>query len=344
MNDRSIAKPRRSTGMKRMARAVWYVAPGKVELRTAPVQVPQPDQALVRMIYSGVSRGTERLVLNGAVGESERERMRGPLQEGSFPFPVKYGYCAVGRVERGPEALEGRQVFCLHPHQDYFVAPLDMLVPVPDAIPPRRATLAANMETALNALWDSGAAPADRIVVVGAGVVGLLIAYLAARMPGTEVWVADIADRKHVVEALGAKFVLAQDLGDIRGQHGADVVFHTSVTAAGLNAAIEAAGFEGTIVELSWYGERDVGVRLGGPFHSQRLTLISSQVGQVSARHRPRWTYRRRIEAAIRLLDDPRLDCLVATEIAFEDAERELVRVLGAGAEGLSPVIRYPAR
>ena len=332
-----------------MARAAWYAAPGQVEIRTTQLTAPQPGQALVRTLFSGISRGTERLVLAGAVGASEWQRMRAPMQEGDFPFPVKYGYCAVGVVEAGPEAMVGTTVFALHPHQDHFIAPIAMLVPVPASVPARRATLAANMETALNALWDAGAGPADRIVVVGAGVVGLLVAYLAARLPGAEVTVVDIAaERRAVVETLGARFV---DSGQVQGQGqtqgsdpaaaGADIVFHTSVTAAGLNAAIGAAGMEATVVELSWYGDREVSLRLGGAFHSQRLRLVASQVGQVSPARRPRWDYRRRLEAALRLLDDARLDVLVGDEIAFADAASALPRVLGAGASGLAPVIRY---
>src|SRR5262249_28720879 len=146
-------------------------------------------------------------VLQGAVGRSEWERMRCPMQEGVFPFPVKYGYCAVGVVEDGPANLLGEHVFCLHPHQDVLHAPVDRLVPIPGAVPGRRATLAANMATALNALWDSGAGPGDRIVVVGAGVVGLLVASLAARLPGAAVTVVDVeAARRPLAEALGAEF------------------------------------------------------------------------------------------------------------------------------------------
>ena len=177
--------------------------------------------------------------------------------------------------------------------------------------------------------------------MVGAGVVGLLIACLAARLPGADVSVIDVAqERRTIVEALGARFVPA-GAGDTLPT-GADVVFHTSVSAAGLNAAIAAAGFEATVVELSWYGDRDVPAKLGGAFHSQRLKLISSQVGHVSAGRRPRWDYRRRLTAALNLLDDTRLDALVADEIAFDTAATDLPKVLAPGAPGLAPVIRYP--
>ena len=360
-----------------MARGLWYVRPGQVELRHAPMPPLEPGKVQVRALFSGVSRGTERLVLAGLVPEHERERMRAPLQEGTFPFPVKYGYCAVGTVEAGPPELMGRAVFCLHPHQDVFQVPLSMAVPLPDGLPPRRATLAANMETALNALWDSGAGPADRIVVVGAGIVGLLVAYLAARLPGSHVTVVDpVEARRALVEAFGGRFSsptvafpsplvgeVARSAGGgggsvasgahppppLRGtspargeeKYSADVVFHTSASEAGLATAIAAAGMEGTIVELSWYGDKQIAVPLGGAFHSQRLRLVSSQVGQISAGRRPRWDYRRRMDAALRLLADDRLDALLTTEIAFDEAPAKLPGLLEPDAPGLAPVIRY---
>lgn len=358
---------RRSAGRIHVARGLWYVRPGVVELRPAPLPPLEPGKVQIRATYSGVSRGTERLVLAGLVPEFERERMRAPLQEGSFPFPVKYGYCAVGIVEAGPKELVGRNVFCLHPHQDVFQAPASMAVPIPDDLPPRRATLAANMETALNALWDSGAGPADRITVVGAGIVGLLVAYLAARLPGAEVTVIDpVADRRGLVESFGCRFSSPQVVSDPPGlttrngpagdhpsRHrqgvrpggsdtpAADVVFHTSASESGLATALASAGMEGTIVELSWYGDKRIAVPLGGAFHSQRLKLICSQVGHVSAGRRIRWDYRRRIEAALRLLADDRLDALLTTEIAFDDTPAKLAVLLAADAPGLAPVIRY---
>lgn len=323
----------------RLARALWYTAKGRVELLAEPLPAPRSGEVLVRALYTAISRGTERLIMSGAVPQAEWERMRAPLQVGSFPFPVKYGYCAAGVVEAGPEELVGRTVFALHPHQDYFVAPAHMVVPLPEGIPAKRATLAANMETALNALWDSGAGPADRIVVVGAGIVGMLVAFLAARLPGADVTILDVSDdRAELADKIGLRFTRPGG-----ASADADIVFHTSATAAGLATAIDAAGLETTIVELSWYGDAPVPAPLGGAFHSKRLRLVSSQVGQVAPSRRPRWSHRRRLEAAISLLHDPRLDALVSQEIDFHDAPEHLPKVLAPGAPGLAPVIRYPA-
>ena len=266
------------------SRALWYVGPRECALNDAEVAF-KPGDALVRTLYSGISRGTERLVCEGRVPASEHARMRGPNMTGTFPFPVKYGYCAVGIVERGPVAMVGRHVFALHPHQERFALPATELTLLPAQLPPRRAVLAANMETALNALWDAGAGPGDRIVVVGAGVVGLLVASLAAQLAGTDVTVVDVdATRVGVVSQLGCRFS-----PDGTGAEDADIVVHTSASAAGLNLAIALAGFEGTVVELSWHGAGETPVALGGAFHSRRLRLISSQVGHVAASRRARW-------------------------------------------------------
>jgi threonine dehydrogenase-like Zn-dependent dehydrogenase len=323
------------------ARALWYTAPGKAELRSEPLKAPLAGEITVRALYSGVSRGTERLISSGAAGVSEYQRMRCPLQAGEFPFPVKYGYCAVGQAENGDESLAGRTVFVMHPHQDIFTAPAAMAFPIPEGVPPRRATLAANMETALNALWDSGAGPADRIAVIGAGIVGVLAGYLAAKLPGAEVTLVDVCeDRREAAAAMGCRFAAPAE-----APSGCDVVFHTTATARGLATAVGCAGFEAALVELSWYGGDSLTpAPLGSAFHSQRLKLISSQVGQVSPSRRPRWSHRRRMEAALRLLEAPELDLLVPCEIPFEDAAVRLPELLRTGAPGLAPVIRYPEK
>jgi threonine dehydrogenase-like Zn-dependent dehydrogenase len=332
-----MTTPSRAADADRTAHGLWYVGAGTVEIRAEQLPLPGPDMVEVRTHFSGVSRGTERLVFSGSVGRSEWERMRAPLQAGAFPFPVKYGYCVTGTVEAGPAHLLGRSVFVLHPHQDRFLAPISMAVPLPDGLPLKRATLAANMETALNAVWDSGAGPGDRIVVVGGGIVGLLVGWLAARLPGADVTLVDVqSTRQDIAARLGMAFATP-----VQAPSDADVVFHTSVAPQGLATAIGAAGFEATIVELSWYGDTLTPAPLGGAFHSRRLKLISSQVGHVSAGRRPRWDYRRRMDKALALLADVRLDALVAEEIAFADAPTRLPEVFGTGAGGLAPVLRY---
>ena len=296
-------------------RAFWLEAPRQGALREQQPGAGGEGTVTVASRFGAISRGSEALVAAGRVPESEYGRMRAPFQEGDFPFPVKYGYATVGTITEGPEARLGETVFCLHPHQDRFQVPADAAIAVPPGVPAERAVLAANMETALNAVWDAGIAPGDRVAVVGAGLVGSLVAYLAARAAASEVTLVDVnLGRAALAERLGAGFA---DPDDVPGD--CDVVVHASASEAGLVTAIAAAGFEARIVELSWYGERSVKLPLGGRFHSQRLGIVASQVGAVPPGRRARWSNARRLATALRLLADDRLDVLFSGETRFED-------------------------
>jgi threonine dehydrogenase-like Zn-dependent dehydrogenase len=292
----------------------------------------------VRALFGALSRGTEALVFGGRVPASEYGRMRAPFMAGEFPFPVKYGYATVGRIEDGPEALLGRRVFTLHPHQDLFNVPASAAIPLPEDLPPQRAVLAANMETALNAVWDAAPGPADRIAVVGAGVVGSLVAYLCGRLPGAEVTLIDINPaRAELARALGVGFARPEAAnGDC------DLVVHASGHPDGLDTALALAGDEATVLELSWYGDVPVTAALGGAFHSRRLRLVSSQVGRIAPSHRPRWTHTRRLAAALALLADARLDALLAPAVPFHDLAPRLPDILAARKGILCQPITYP--
>ena len=292
---------------------------------------------MIRTRCSAISRGTEGLVFRGEVPESEWQRMRCPFQDGEFPAPVKYGYSAVGVVEEGPAEMVGRRVFCLHPHQDRFVVPRDAAFDIPDGVPDRRATLAANMETAVNGVWDAAPGPGDRIAVIGGGVIGCLVAALVARLPGTEVELIDIDPaRKEIAAALGCRFATPA-----KASPEADLVVHASGSAAGLATALTLAAFEATVLEMSWYGTRTVPLALGGTFHSRRLTLRSSQVGSVPAARRQRWSRRRRLTLALALLADAVFDTLLSGESEFGDSP-ELMRQLATAPTGvLCHTLRY---
>jgi threonine dehydrogenase-like Zn-dependent dehydrogenase len=321
----------------RHGRAFWITAPGRGELRAAALPDPGPEDVLVRAVASGISRGTEALVFRGHVPESQYHVMRCPFQEGDFPTPVKYGYASVGVVEAGPSALLGQRVFCLHPHQDRYLVPAEAVLPVPDAVPDARAVLAANMETAVNGLWDAAPALGDRIAVVGAGVVGSITAALAARLPGTRVTLIDIdPGRASLAAALGCRFASPNQAEDE-----ADLVIHASASGEGLATALRLAGFEATVLEMSWYGDRSVAAPLGEAFHSKRLTLRSSQVGAVAAARRARWSRRRRLALALDLLADPVFDRLLTGSSSFADLPRTMARLAADPQGTLCHVIRY---
>ena len=303
----------------------------------------------MRALYSGVSRGTEALVFTGGVPPSQRRAMRAPFQDGEFPGPVKYGYASVGRVEEveaamtaaddgAPADLAGRTVFCLYPHQDLYRVPAAAVTPVPDGVPAGRAVLAANLETAVNVAWDARPAAGDRIVVIGAGVVGLLAAWLCRQVPGADVTVVDVnPERAAAAGALGLAFEVEPPR-----ESDADLVVHASGQPAGLQAALDMAGLEATIVEASWYGSRSVPLPLGEAFHSRRLTLRSSQVGRVPPERAARWSRARRLRLALDLLRAPELDTLITGESDFAELPEVMATLSRDPRAALCRRIRYP--
>ncbi len=319
------------------ATAFWILAPGRGELRPEPLAPPGIGEVLVQTTFSGISRGTETLVFQGRVPASQHEAMRAPFQAGGFGLPLKYGYSSVGMVTAGATELLGRRVFCLHPHQDRYVVPAAAVIPLPDAVPDARAVLAANMETALNALWDAAPRIGDRVAVIGAGVVGALAAALLARIPATEVQLIDIDPRKAAIAAaLGVDFASPDS-----AQGNLDLVIHASGAADGLARALELAGFEAKIIELSWYGDRAVALPLGEAFHSRRLRLISSQVGAVARARRSRWDHRRRLALALDLLADPRLDVLLEPPAPFARLPAVMAELAARPSNVMCQVIAY---
>jgi threonine dehydrogenase-like Zn-dependent dehydrogenase len=319
------------------ARAFWVREPGAGEIRPVRLPEPGPLDVVVRALHSGISRGTEALVFRGEVPESQREIMRAPFQDGDFPGPVKYGYLCVGVVERGPAGLLGRTVFCLHPHQTAYVVPADAVIPVPDDVPARRAVLAGTVETAVNALWDAAPLVGDRVAVVGAGMVGCCVARLLARFPAVEVTLVDVdTSRAEVATALGAGFARPDDAAG-----GCDLVVHTSATSAGLQRSLDLLAPEGTVIDLSWYGDTEVRLSLGGAFHSGRLGLRASQVGTVSPARSARRTTADRLALALDLLRDPAFDVLVTGESRFAELPGVMERLAAGSLPALCHTITY---
>lgn len=325
--------------MQQQVRAFWIAAPGRGEIRTESLSPPADDEVVVRTVYSGVSRGTEALVFTGAVPPSEWARMRAPFQQGNFPAPVKYGYANVGIVEAGAAALVGRAAFVLYPHQTRYTVPAEALHLLPDGVPPARAVLAANLETAINGLWDARPHAGDRIAVVGAGTVGCLLAWLASRIVGCEVELVDINPRRAAVaDALGVRFALPAGAAT-----DADLVLHASGSPDGLRVALDLAGTEASIVELSWFGAREVSLPLGGPFHARRLTIAASQVGTIPPAQRARWTTARRMRLALELLREPALDVLINSESDFDELPQVMASLAAAPGDTLCHRVRYPS-
>ena len=323
--------------MTETARAFWTVAPGRGEIRSEALRPPASGEVLVRASYSAVSRGTESLVFNGRVPASEYQRMRCPHQVGEFPGPLKYGYASVGVVEAGPRELLNQPVFCLFPHQSAYVVAALSVLPIPASVAPERAVLAANLETAVNAVWDAAPRLGDRVTVVGGGVLGCLCAYLLARQIGVAVELVDIQpERAAVAQALGAHFALPDTAERER-----DLVIHASATEAGLRTSLELAAADSMVLELSWFGDAEVRLPLGGAFHQKRLALRSSQVGTVSPSARRRFDYRARLALALELCKDPLLGVLIDGESPFETLPTLMPRLAAPGSVALCHRLRY---
>ncbi len=319
------------------ARAFWVTSPGQGEIRDVPLAPRRDGDVVVRTLYTGVSRGTESLVFAGRVPESERQRMRAPFQDGEFSGPVKYGYINVGEVEDGPEGLIGRRVFSLYPHQTRFVIPASAAHVLPDDVPSERAVLTANLETAINGVWDAAPQGGDRVVVIGGGTVGCLVAWLIRTTIGIPCTLSDInPGRADIAKALGVSFAHPDEL-----QSDADIIVHTSGSPAGLVRALDVAARDATIVEMSWYGDQLVALPLGGAFHSRRLTIKSSQVGSIPPTRRRRWTFKKRLELVLQLLASPVLDVLITGESAFEELPAVMARLASGPSDTLCERIRY---
>lgn len=319
------------------AKSFWITEERQSELRHVTVPVCKPDQVKIRTLYTAISRGTELLVFNNQVPPSEYERMQAPFQDGKFPYPVKYGYINVGLVEAGEATLRGKTVFCLYPHQSEFVVPATAVAILPVDVPAERAVLAANMETAINALWDAEVAIGSRVSVVGAGVIGCLVAYLASKIAGTEVQLIDTnRQREKIAKSLGINFCTPE-----RASTNRDLVIHASATSDGLNNSLTIAGMEARVLELSWFGSQRVTIELGAHFHAKRLQICCSQVGQISPAQRIRWSHARRLRLALALLSDPVLDCLITDESHFDELPETLQALASGRPDTLCHRIRY---
>jgi threonine dehydrogenase-like Zn-dependent dehydrogenase len=327
----------RAIGGGGSARAFWLREPGCGEIRPVTLPEPGPGDVVVRTVRSGISRGTETLVFRGGVPLDQRARMRAPFQEGDFPGPVKYGYLNVGAVEDGPANLRGRTVFCLYPHQTAYVVPVAAVALVPEGVPEARAVLAGTVETAINAVWDAAPAVGDRVAVVGAGMVGCCVARLLQRYPAVRVTLVDVdPGRAEVAAALDVDFASPQS-----APRELDLVVHTSASSAGLQLSLDLLAAEGTVVDLSWYGDTDVRLSLGGAFHDRRLTIRSSQVGTLSPARASRRTFAERLGLALELLRDPAFDALLTGESRFDELPDVMARLAAGSLPALCHTLTY---
>ena len=311
------------------ARALWFDAPRVVELRPERVPSPSPGEVRIQTIASALSQGTEMLVYRGEVPEDLPLDL--PTLAGGFGFPIKYGYATVGRVldvgSGVAHLVAGDHVFVHYPHQDAFVVPADMPVPLPDGLDPLLSLFVANLETAINIVHDTPLYLGETALVFGQGVVGLLVSQLLKLAGAERVLAVDpLAKRRELACALAVDEAfepgddLTERILEATGGRGADVAVEVSGSGTALQSAIDTVTIEGTVVVASWYGKKPVSLSLGGHFHRGRLRLISSQVGQIPSDLGPRWDRARRTETVLGLLPRLRLEELVSHRFPFEKA------------------------
>jgi NADPH:quinone reductase-like Zn-dependent oxidoreductase len=318
-------------------RALWFTGPDTAALRSETICSPVAGEiCTVRSLYSAVSEGTERLVFAGKVPPELHQVMRVPYMGGDFSFPVKYGYSLVGVVDKGVSHLSGAVVHLLHPHQDVCCVNSADVFPIPEGIPPRRAVLASNLETAVTAIWDARLALGERVLIVGFGCIGALIGQVLRGMPGINLQIVERDEsRSHLAKKLGYRTATSA------GGEEFDVAFHASGSAAGLQEAIDRVGMEGRIVEVSWYGTAETPLRLGGTFHSKRKFIIASQVSHLPSFQTARWDLIRRKQLVFSLLRDPAFDPLLDEPIPFDKLPEFFNRsTVRQGA--IVPLVAYP--
>ena len=319
------------------AHAYWVTETGDGELRQEALPERQEGEALVRTLYSGVSRGTERVVHEGRVPERVADLMQAPHQEGDFPGPVKYGYLSVGTVEQGPEEWVGKTVFSLHPHQDFYVIPTSQLTAIPEDVPARRAVLTGIVEVAINALWEAGPRLGDRVAVVGGGLVGGVLATLLRKYPLGRLQLVDAdPEKRKLAETINIEFAEPEV-----AKSDNDIVFHCSASNEGLKLSLQLAGDDSDVIELSWFADKEVTLPLGEDFHARRLNIRSSQVGAVALPRRHRRTNAQRLEQAARELKDPLFDTFLTSECQFRNLPTTLVKLFERPG-GFCHVVAYP--
>ncbi len=315
--------------------ALWHISAEKSTLQEAAYPEIQDKVCEIRALYSLVSTGTERLVASGHTPPELYHAMQVPYMEGNFSFPIKYGYSLVGKVMKGP--FQDKLVHVPHPHQDDCRVAARDVFPVPDAVPAMRATLASNLETAVNAVWDAGVSVGDRVCVVGFGIIGSLVARLLSMLPAVSLTIVEKDNyRKKAAQAMGFEVSYPKNIPP-----NLDIAFHCGSTAAGLQTCIDAVGLEGKVIEMSWYGNKPVEINLGQSFHSQRKSIICSQVSRLPDSHQARWDFKRRKEVVFELLKSPDFDQHITKIVPFTELPEVFSEIRKASSKQLAWVADY---
>ena len=305
------------------SQSFWLIKKNKPKIISSDIFYKKNSKSvLVKTLYSGISKGTEKLVANGKVNFTQFDIMRCPLQEGSFDFPIKYGYINIGEIINGPKFLIGKNIFTLSPHQSIFKISLNN-INVIKSKNIKKYLLTANMETAVNIFWDSQTKKNNKILIIGLGSVGLLTAYYFKLRGYKNLYVTDInTNKRKISNKLNLNFVNFSKVKNL------DCIINTTSSYEILNNCFTKLNLDGKVVEASWYGQSYGKLNLGNEFHSKRLKIISSQVSNIPPHMKKTHTYKSRLKIAIDSLSDDKLMCLINSTSKFENLEKDYISIL----------------
>ncbi len=332
--------------------ALWFTRPGKVEIRPQELPALAAGEALVRASCSAISSGTEMLFYRGQFSSETTLDANIPTLSGNAVYPLRYGYCMVGQViEVGPGVDArwlGQRVFCFQPHQQHFIAPVEMLFPIPTDISDEQAVFFPNLETAANLVMDGGPLLGERVVVFGQGVVGLLTCFLLSRFPLAKLVTLDCYPQRRAASlAAGAAVCLDPAQSDalaaihtaLSGE--ADLTFEVSGAPTALNQAISVTGFGGRVVIGSWYGKKPLQLNLGAEFHRSRIRLLASQVSTIDPSLSGRWDKERRYHIVWDLLRQIQPERWISHRFAFQEASQAYALLDERPGEAIQVIVLY---
>lgn len=315
---------------------LWHISDTDSVLRRSQAE-PDSTELIVQSCYSLISAGTEKNVSMGLVPEQIADQMKVPFMKGKFPFPVSYGYSLVGKIIKGPQNLANRYVHLLHPHHDFALVEEQDIFLIPEVIPPKRAVFASNMETVVNAIWDSKPQLGDQILIAGFGTVGALLALTLSQYPGIDIKIKEInPERKKFAIACGM-----ETIDDHNSTTQFDISYHCTGSEKGLQYCIDHTKTEGKIMELSWYGNKFVSINLGSTFHTGRKKIIATQVSTIPDDKNSSWDFRKRKDLVFKLLQNEIYDTLPCFEIPFIDSPLLFKRLRNGFINEPGLIIKY---
>lgn len=319
---------------------LWHNGKGQARFKNInlPSDKLRSGELILKSHYSFISAGTERTILSHPPkNKNISDEMTVPYMEGDFNSEFTYGYSLVGEVIAGSQKWLGKIVHVMHPHQDYIKVNDEDVIGIPEGISPKTATLISNLETVVNAVWDSGVTIGDKVLIVGFGNIGAMLASVIRRIPGVDLVILETNSMRKEIASKQNFSVKSKT----NPQSGFTISFNTSSTESGLQKAINNTVIDGKVIELSWYGPKIVSLELGGSFHYGRKHLISSQVSRIPPHKSQHFNFQSRKRIVLKILNEIDLDFIINLEIPFQKAPEFYKRLINEGINEIGVLFKY---